>query len=330
MSIDDGHEIRRTMFDALRALAGDGASHAGGSAILSENVKWHACHPIGDCEGAAAVEEGFWKPLHSSFSGLERRDDIFLLGDFGGDSWVAATGHYFGTFTQDFLDIPATAQWAYLRFGEVYRLHGGLIEEAFVIIDLVDLMRQAGVSPWRSGAGIEGYAPAPATQDGIRLLPADEGETSNTQSLVDAMLGSLFERDRDAMGMESYWAPEMMWYGPSMIGTTRGLDAFFRDHQEPWMRAFPDWWDGLEAPHFADGNYACYAGWPSIRATHTGDFLGLAPKGRAVDIRVMDWWRRDGALLAENWIFVDFPHLFMQLGVDLFEMMRARRYAAGE
>ena len=38
----------------------------------------------------------------------------------------------------------------------------------------------------------------------------------------------------------------------------------------------------------------------------------------------MDWWRRKGALLAENWILIDFPHLFMQLGIDLFQIMRER------
>jgi hypothetical protein len=88
------------------------------------------------------------------------------------------------------------------------------------------------------------------------------------------------------------------------------------------MQAFPDWSDTLQAPHFADGRYACYAGWPSIRATQSGWLFGLAPTGRTVDIRVMDWWRRDGAMLAENWVLIDFIHLFQQLGIDLLDRMR--------
>ena len=55
-----------------------------------------------------------------------------------------------------------------------------------------------------------------------------------------AMLGRLFEDDRASMGMEQFRSPRMMWYGPALIGATRGLEGFFRDHQEPWMRAFPD------------------------------------------------------------------------------------------
>ena len=33
----------------------------------------------------------------------------------------------------------------------------------------------------------------------------------------------------------------------------------------------------------------------------------------------MDWWRRDGDLLAENWVLIDIPDLLRQLGMELFE-----------
>jgi len=52
-----------------------------------------------------------------------------------------------------------------------------------------------------------------------------------------------------------------------------------------------------------DGPYVGSVGWPSIRATHLGgDWLGLAPTGRPVTMRVMDLWRREGGLLVENWV----------------------------
>jgi hypothetical protein len=37
----------------------------------------------------------------------------------------------------------------------------------------------------------------------------------------------------------------------------------------------------------------------------------------------MDFWRRDGDRLAENWVFIDIPDLLRQLGVDLFARMDA-------
>ena len=34
-----------------------------------------------------------------------------------------------------------------------------------------------------------------------------------------------------------------------------------------------------------------------------------------------DWWRREGDLLIENWVFVDIPHVLLQMGYDLFANM---------
>lgn len=291
--------------------------------LAAPRIRWNACHPIGELFGPTETDAGFWQPLKHSISGLQRSDDIFIGGIFRGSEWIAATGHYTGTFRHDWLGIPPTGDAVRLRYGEVYRLEGDKIIEAFVLLDVIDLMRQAAVAPWRPGAGVEAYSPGPASGDGIRLKPSPERETKKTNDLVMSMLGSLFESSTEAMGMDRFWSSDMLWYGPGMIGTTHGLDGFFRDHQEPWIRAFPDWHDALEAPHFADGPYACYAGWPSIQATHSGPLFGLAPTGLQVDIRVMDWWRRKNELLVENWILIDFPHLFQQLGIDLFQVMRA-------
>lgn len=42
-------------------------------------------------------------------------------------------------------------------------------------------------------------------------------------------------------------------------------------------------------------------------------------------MRVMDLWRREDTLLAENWVFIDLPELVLQFDVDLFAIMRAKR-----
>ena len=34
-----------------------------------------------------------------------------------------------------------------------------------------------------------------------------------------------------------------------------------------------------------------------------------------------DWWRREGDLLVENWVFVDIPHVLLQMGYTLFANM---------
>ena len=39
-------------------------------------------------------------------------------------------------------------------------------------------------------------------------------------------------------------------------------------------------------------------------------------------MRMMDWWRREGDLLVENWVFIDIIDVFLQFGVDIFEKLR--------
>ncbi len=69
----------------------------------------------------------------------------------------------------------------------------------------------------------------------------------------------------------------------------------------------------------ADGKYVGWSGWPATRATHTGlPLFGVEASGKSFTIRIMDFWRREHAHLAENWVFIDIPHLLMQLGTDVF------------
>ncbi|MEM8978080.1 MAG: hypothetical protein AAGD04_01220 [Pseudomonadota bacterium] len=52
-------------------------------------------------------------------------------------------------------------------------------------------------------------------------------------------------------------------------------------------------------------------------------FLETQPTHERVFMRVCDWWRREGDLLVENWVFVDVPHLLLQLGRDVLEESRS-------
>ena len=73
---------------------------------------------------------------------------------------------------------------------------------------------------------------------------------------------------------------------------------------------------------FAEGNYVGFAGWPSVKGNHLGDYLGVVATGNPVAMNLMDFWRRDGDKLAENWVLIDLPHLFLQMGADLFARLR--------
>ena len=56
-------------------------------------------------------------------------------------------------------------------------------------------------------------------------------------------------------------------------------------------------------------------------------WLGVQPSGRRLTMRVMDWWRRDGDLLRENWIFIDILNYLAIQGLDVLgRMQRVREY----
>jgi predicted ester cyclase len=129
------------------------------------------------------------------------------------------------------------------------------------------------------------------------------------------------------MGMERYWTATMGWYGPSGIGATRGVAGFQAHHQRPFLSAFPDRVGAGHKARFGDGMFVASTGWPSVTATFAGEWLGCAPSGERITMRVMDVWRCEAGLLAENWVFIDIPDVMAQAGVDVFALMRLRAEA---
>ena len=289
---------------------------------VHDDVLWHGPHPIDELRGRDALEHEFWSPLLHAFPDLERREGILLAGAYDAREWIGATGFYAGTFARDWLGIPASGGLAYLRFGEFHAIDAGGIRESYLLLDLVDLMRQAGIWLLPPSRGAEGAWDGPMTHDGVLLEPQDEAEGRRTIELARAMGDGLRAYDGktlESMGQERFWHRRMMWYGPAGIGSTRGLEGFQDFHQVPFLEAFPDRVGGDHRASFGEGHYAGWVGWPSVRATHAGGgWLGLEPSGRSVGMRVMDFYRREGDLLRENWVFIDIPDLLGQMGVDLF------------
>jgi hypothetical protein len=133
----------------------------------------------------------------------------------------------------------------------------------------------------------------------------------------------------EAMKMEDFWHPKMNWYGPAGIGSMRRLWGFQTWHQFPFLKALPDRRNFLENGFlFGDGNFVAFTAWPGMGMTVTGDgWLGIAPGGQPLAMRSLDFWRREGDVLRENWVLVDILSIYDQLGVDVFSRMREITYA---
>ena len=340
---------RRRLLAGLRALAE--ATPATLDARLGDlyapDAHWRGSHPLNEVRGVEAMAGAVWQPLLRSFPDLERRDTIFVGGSFEGRDYVAAVGHYCGTFREDWLTIPATGAPVFLRYGEVHRIEGGRIVQSSCLWDVLDVIRQAGFWPIAPSLGVEGMWPGPLTADGIALDPLDAGQGAASLAQTLAMHAALGAYDDEAragrqglldMPQKDHWHPKMMWYGPSGIGTTRGLQGFVDYHQLPFRTAFPGrkgggQWDEiaeLKAQHagghyirIGDGPYSVTGGWPSVFAMHAGGgFLGVGPTGRPVTMRVMDFYLHHEGLIRENWVPLDILDLLRQMGVDVMARMQ--------
>lgn len=318
------------------------------AALCHPDIAWRGSHPINAMQGLEAVEAQVWAPLIHAFPDLERRDLILAGGRYAGRDYVATVGHYCGTFRRDWLTIPANGRPVFIRYGEVHEVRGGLIVQSSCLWDILNVIRQAGFWPLAPSLGTEGMWPGPITGDGLVLHDTDPAQSATSLAQTLAMHRALADYD-DAeaagraglltMPQRRYWHPKMMWYGPSGIGTTRGLQGFVDHHQLPFRTAFPrrkggGQWDEIaeaKAQHggghyirIGDGAYSVTGGWPSVFAVHTGDdFLGIGPTGRAVTMRVMDFYLHHEGLIRENWVPLDVLDLLRQMGVDVLARMQS-------
>jgi predicted ester cyclase len=339
---------RRNIFDRLQQLAEalPGQTEAVLKGFCAADVEWRAAHPINEMQGCDAVSGKIWEPLKRALPDLERRDQIFVAGSYEGRDYIAAVGNYCGTFRSDWLGIPSNGQAIYLRYGEVYQIRDGRIVQANCLWDILDFIRQAGFWPIAPSLGMEGMWSGPITGDGLRFEGSDAGQSAASIAQTLAMHGTLSEHsdrerlDREAlltMPQKEHWHPKMMWYGPSGIGTTRGLQGFVDYHQLPFRIAFDRPQGTLEEVHAArrakgaghyirigDGPYSVTGGWPSVYAIHNGGgFAGTTPTGRPVTMRVMDFYLHHEGLIRENWVPLDMLDLLNQMGFDVFKRLES-------
>jgi len=297
------------------------------------DAEWRGSHPMNEVRGVDAMAEVVWGPLLRSFPDLERRDTILIGGHWNGHDFVGTVGHYCGTFREDWLTIPATGRPIYLRYGEVHRVEEGRISQSTVLIDVLDVIRQAGFWPLAPSLGTEEQWPCPFTADGIVLTAQDPAVSAASLAQTLAMHASLGAYDDTQNGgreglltmpQKEHWHLKMMWYGPAGIGTTRGLQGFVDYHQLPFRIAFTNRRGGNHYVRIGDGPYSLTSGWPSVYASHAGgDFCGVAPTGRDVTMRVMDFYLHHEGLIRENWVPIDIIHLLLQMDVDVLGRMQS-------
>jgi len=150
-------------------------------------------------------------------------------------------------------------------------------------------------------------------EQAYRSRDTDLSRTGETRHVIESMVDGLNDHRIEDIG--AFFAENFCWWGNQGCGTKIGLQAFQDNWQRPFQAAFSDKVCIDEARLFM-GEWAAAFG--RQEAVHSGLFMGIAPTGKRVEIRYMDFWKVVDGKIVENWVMVDFPHVMAQLGVDIF------------
>lgn len=306
----------------------DAATDAGLAEALSRhttpNCEYRFVHPFNETSGPEAAAELFWTPLRRSFSPLQRRQDIFLAGynrvDGDATLWVASMGHLLGLFDEPFLGIRPTRQAVMLRYAEFNRVESGKIAESTLFVDIMNLMAQVRAETLPSSTAAVMVTPGPRTSDGLLFHESPPAEGKQTMALFVRMINRLLDADvrTTETDLSLDWTEDMIWWGPGGIGAPYTQARYLEQHCIPFEQGL-EWGEFFgHRMEIGEGNYGGFFGWPTFDVRSKGGYIGLAPASdQKASMRVVDLYRREGNLLAENWNFIDHLHFLDQLGVDL-------------
>ncbi len=304
--------------------------------FVSDEYNWKGVYPFRELSGPDAVIEQFWRPLKQSVKHLQRRIDIFIGGDNEIEAssksnnqavWVMNMGHFTGLFDKPWLDIPPTGKMLNIRYAEFHRVENNKITDTGLFIDLIGVMQQAGVYPLPPSTGQYFVYPGPRNHQGILREESDSLQTKKTLDIVNMMIDDLNQLNLSgSMGcppevLARTWHKDMIWYGPCGIGASYTIERYQKQHQLPFRNGLGDKKYNGHVCRFADGEFACFFGWPNLTNTPTGGFLGM-PSSVQADMQVVDIYYRRDDKLSENWVFVDIPWWLKQQGLDVLERMR--------
>ena len=293
----------------------------------SKDYNWKGVYPFREQSSAKDAAEKFWIPLKNSLTRLQRRQDIFIAGtnEISGENWVMSMGHFMGLFDKEWLGIRPTGKMINLRYAEFTCVEDGKISKTGIFVDIIGFMLQAGINPLPPSTGTYFVYPGPRDHNGLLFEDAPEQEGIDTLKLVNKMVDDLTElNESGAMGcppevLEKSWSKDMIWYGPGGIGASYTIPRYQMQHQLPFRNNLTDKKFNGHVCRFAEGNFACFFGWPNLSNKPIGGFLGLPGGQIPADMQVVDVYSRVDDKLVENWVLIDLPYWLKQQGVDILE-----------
>jgi hypothetical protein len=295
--------------------------------FIADDYTFYGVYPFNQINDKTTAFDTVWQPLFAAFKHVQRRQDIFIAGqsEINGENWVMSMGHFMGLFDHDWLGIPAHRKVAMLRYAEFCCVENGKITKTGLWLDIIGLMHQVGLNPLPTQTGAAFTVPGPRHNNGLQFTAQDPTESAKTMTVLNRMINDLNQLNltqNDRAGpevMQKNWHDDMTWFGPAGIGSTFTIERYQEQHMYPFREGLTDKVYNGHVCRFAEGEFACFFGWPNLSNRNRGGFLGLPSSDVKADMRIVDVYHRQGDKLLENWVLIDIPYWLKQQGIDILE-----------
>ena len=204
-------------------------------------------------------------------------------------AWSAQRVLVSGTMRGAFMGLAPTGKQATWEVIQTFRIVDGTIVESHGQADVLSMTQQLGLAP------VPGQERSPLSVDENKALVArfiDEAFNRGNLAAIDALVATAYVNH--APGFPDTPGPESM-------------KRFVTTHRT----ALPDYACTIEA-QIAEGDLVVTR-W-TVRGTHQGELLGVAPTGRRVTLPGIVIDRIADGQLAETWLQADVLGMLQQLG----------------
>ena len=192
------------------------------------------------------------------------------------------------------------------------------IARNYMMIDMLDLLRQRGVAPLPLSPLPQGRVsppcgnsiPAPLA----RYVIEPDADAHKAHKVVSAMLNA--EWMGSSIDLVHWHRSDMIWYGPVPFGMAVGSTQYVEHFLRPLHAAFAADSRALSIDVFAcEGQYCAVHG--TFRGRQAGPWLGFGPSGVELSLDVGMHFRVVEGLIVESWAIFDLPRMMLPLGIDL-------------
>lgn len=232
-------------------------------------------------------------------------DDIIVEGDLVG---IRNTWH--GTQTESFYGIPPSGKTVHVTSVGLDRVKDGQVVEGWGELDMVGMMQQLGAMPV---AGPGAFASGRSTEWGPDVTAAGGsagGSADELRAIAVRFVEALAKPDEAVLAAlvdgGAFVDHNPVWGTEDWAGVVAGARA---------LRAgFPDVEAKIDTANtVVEGNQAVVH--TLFTATHTNEFLGVAPTGKTVTWSHTDFLRFADGKVVERWVSADTLTLFQQIGL---------------